>query len=72
MNPVNSGYDIISKSLDYSNFDFAIIHLGINDLAPLYDNSKTIEEVSTFLQTTPDNFVKTIIYKRHIEIRNFK
>ena len=47
MNPVNSGNDIISKSLDYSNFDFAIIHLGINDLAPLYDNSKTIEEILT-------------------------
>ena len=51
MNPVNSGNDIISKSLDYSNFDFAIIHLGINDLAPLYDNSKTIEEVLTTFET---------------------
>ena len=47
MDPVNSGNDIISKSLDYSGFDFAIIHLGINDLAPLYDNSKTIEEILT-------------------------
>ena len=51
MNPVNSGNDIISKSLDYSNFDFAIIHLGINDLAPLYDNSKTIEEILTTFET---------------------
>ena len=51
MNPVNSGNDIISKSLDYSNFDFAIIHLGINDLAPLYDNSKTIEEILATFET---------------------
>ena len=51
INPVNSGNDIISKSLDYSNFDFAIIHLGINDLAPLYDNSKTIEEILTTFET---------------------
>lgn len=51
MDPVNSGNDIISKSLDYSGFDFAIIHLGINDLAPLYDNSKTIEEILTTFET---------------------
>lgn len=51
MDPVNSGNDIISKSLDYSGFDFAIIHLGINDLAPLYDNSKTIEEILATFET---------------------
>lgn len=51
MDPVNSGNDIISKSLDYSGFDFAIIHLGINDLAPLYDNSKTIDEILANFET---------------------
>ena len=51
MNPVNSGNDIISKSFDYSGFDFAIIHLGINDLAPLYDNSKTIDEILVNFET---------------------
>ena len=50
-NPTNSGNDIISTSLDYSGFDFAIIHLGINDLAPLYDNSKTIEEILINFET---------------------
>jgi lysophospholipase L1-like esterase len=44
-NPTNSGNDIISSQLDFSGFDFAIIHMGINDLASVYDNSKTIEEV---------------------------
>jgi lysophospholipase L1-like esterase len=51
MDPPNSGNDIISSTLDYSNFDFAIIHLGINDLAPVYDNSKTIEEVLANFET---------------------
>ena len=51
MDPPNSGNDIISSSLDYSGFDFAVIHLGINDLAPLYDNSKTIEEVLANFET---------------------
>ena len=50
-NPTNTGNDIISKSLDYSGFDFAVIHLGINDLAPVYDNSKTIDEVLTTFET---------------------
>ena len=44
-NPTNSGNDIISSELDFSGFDFAIIHMGINDLATVYDNSQTIEEV---------------------------
>ena len=51
MDPPNSGNDVISSELDYSNFDFAIIHLGINDLAPIYDNSKTIEEVLANYET---------------------
>ena len=51
MDPPNSGNDIISSELDYSGFDFAIIHLGINDLAPIYDNSKTIEEVLANFET---------------------
>lgn len=44
-NPANTGNDIISSSLDYSGFEFAIIHLGINDLAPIYDGTKTIDDV---------------------------
>jgi hypothetical protein len=51
MNPTNTGNDIISSTLDYSGFEFAIIHLGINDLAPVYDNSKTIDEILTNFET---------------------
>ena len=50
-NPVNSGNDVISSTLDFSGFDFAIIHMGINDLAPVYDNSKTIDEVLANFET---------------------
>ena len=50
-NPANSGNDVISSTLDFSGFDFAIIHMGINDLAPVYDNSKTIDEVLTNFET---------------------
>ena len=45
MDPPNNGNDVISSSLDYSGYEFAIIHMGINDLASLYDNSKTIDEI---------------------------
>ena len=50
-NPTNSGNDIISSTLDFSGFDFAVIHMGINDLAPVYDNSKTIDEVLANFET---------------------
>ena len=59
MDPPNSGNDIISSELDYSGFDFAVIHLGINDLAPVYDNSKTIEEVLANFET----YINLIISK---------
>ena len=50
-NPTNSGNDVISSALDFSGFDFAVIHMGINDLAPVYDNSKTIDEVLANFET---------------------
>ena len=46
-NPSNSGNDIISSSLDYSGFEFAIIHIGINDLAPMYDDSGVLDDILT-------------------------
>lgn len=57
MNPVNSGNDIISSTLDYSGFEFAIIHLGINDLAPTYDGTKTIDEVLVNFETYMNNII---------------
>ena len=58
-NPANTGNDVISSTLDFSGFDFAIIHMGINDLASTYDNSKTIEEVLTNFET----YINLIITK---------
>lgn len=58
-NPTNSDNDVISSQLDFSGFDFAIIHMGINDLASTYDNSKTIEEVLTNF----DTYINLIIEK---------
>ena len=57
MYPTNSGNDIISSTLDYSGFDFAIIHMGINDLAPIYDNTKTIDEVLVNFETYMNNII---------------
>ena len=59
INPTNSGNDVISSELDFSGFDFAIIHMGINDLASTYDNSKTIEEVLVNFET----YINLIIEK---------
>ena len=56
-NPVNSGNDVISSTLDYSGFDFAIIHMGINDLAPIYDGSSTIEVVLANFETYMNNII---------------
>ena len=50
-NPTNSGNDIISSALDYSGFDFAIIHLGINDLAPMYDGSGVLDDIIANFET---------------------
>ena len=58
-NPANSGNDVISSELDFSGFDFAIIHMGINDLASTYDNTKTIEEVLENF----DTYISLIIEK---------
>lgn len=56
-NPANSGNDVISSTLDYSGFEFAIIHLGINDLASTYDGTKTIDEVLINFETYMNNII---------------
>jgi lysophospholipase L1-like esterase len=60
MYPTNSGNDIISSILDYSGFDFAIIHLGINDLASVYDDTKTIDEVLINFETYMNNIINKL------------
>lgn len=56
-NPTNSGNDTISSTLNYSGFDFAIIHMGINDLAPIYDGTKSIDEVLVNFETYMNNII---------------
>ena len=60
MDPPNTGNDIISSTLDYSGFDFAIIHLGINDLAPLYDGSGVLETILTNFETYMNNIISKL------------
>ena len=43
MYPEVGSIDVVSSELNYSNFEFAIIHLGINDLG-MKDESVTVEE----------------------------
>jgi lysophospholipase L1-like esterase len=60
VNPTNTGSDVISNVLDYSGFEFAIIHLGINDLAAVYDNTKTITEVLANFETYINNIINKL------------
>ena len=60
VNPTNTGSDVISTVLDYSGFEFAIIHLGINDLAAVYDNTKTIDEVLINFETYMNNIINKL------------
>lgn len=45
MDPPSNGSDDIRTTLDYSGFDFAVIHLGINDIGLMGD--ATIEDTLT-------------------------
>lgn len=47
MSPETAKGDVVSKSLDYSGFDFSVIHLGINDIYTM--GEATLDEtISTF------------------------
>jgi lysophospholipase L1-like esterase len=54
-NPTTTSTDSVSSELDYSNFDFAFIHLGIND----YNENLTNEQIATNFETN----INTIISK---------
>lgn len=56
--------DIVSDSLDYSEFDFAIIHLGINDTA---SNASLEEIISTF-----DSSINSIISNLKTQSKGIK
>lgn len=57
INPPVGATDIVSSELNYSNFDFAIIHLGINDLG--FNPDSPIEELVNNFNTN----INTIITK---------
>lgn len=58
MYPTVTGNDIVSSTLDYSNFDFAIIHLGINDIGLMVDS--TIEEVLNSFEININNIISKL------------
>lgn len=47
-NPNVTDGDVVSKSLDCSGFDFAVIHLGINDTGTISDTVTVEQAISTF------------------------
>lgn len=55
MSPEAAEGDVVSDSLDYSNFDFAIIHLGINDIGMM--GNATIDETIATFETNINNIV---------------
>lgn len=57
-NPQASSTDVVSSSLNYSNFDFAIIHLGINDFG-LMSETDTMEN----MLVTFEEYINNIINK---------
>lgn len=47
VNPQVSSQDTVSTSLDYTNFDFAFIHLGVNDVG-MMGNATVAEMINSF------------------------
>lgn len=58
MNPTASATDVVSSSLNYANFDFAIIHLGINDLGLMGD--ATIDDTLLTFETYINNIINAL------------
>jgi lysophospholipase L1-like esterase len=50
--------DTVSTALDYSGFDFAIIHLGINDIFMMGD--ATIDETVSNFETNINNIINKL------------
>ena len=58
MSPETAEGDIVSKSLDYSGFDFAIIHLGINDIYMM--GEATLDETVSTFETNIYNIINKL------------
>ena len=50
--------DVVSTTLDYSGFDFAIIHLGINDIGMM--GSATLDETVSAFETNINNIINKL------------
>lgn len=55
MSPETAEGDVASKALDYSGFDFAIIHLGINDIGMMGD--ATLDSTISTFETNINNII---------------
>ena len=53
----NGETDVISTTLDFSGFEFAVIHLGINDLAEVFTGTTSIEQVLSNYKTYINNII---------------
>jgi lysophospholipase L1-like esterase len=50
--------DVVRTDMDYSGFDFAVIHLGINDIGMM--GSATLEETITTFETNINNIINKL------------
>lgn len=58
VSPETADGDVVSEALDYSGYDFAIIHLGINDIYLMSDEATLDETIATF-----ETYIYNIIHK---------
>lgn len=59
VSPETAEGDVVSEALDYSGYDFAVIHLGINDIYLMGDETTLDETVSTF-ETNIHNIINKL------------
>lgn len=59
MSPETTEGDVVSEALDYSGYDFAFIHLGINDIYLMGAEATLDETVSTF-ETNIHNIINKL------------
>lgn len=58
MNPPASATDVVSSTLNYANFEFAIIHLGINDMGLAGDTA--LDEVLNSFETNINTIISAL------------
>lgn len=58
MSPETSDGDVVSSELNYSGYDFAVIHLGINDIFTMGD--ATLDETVSVFETNIYNIINKL------------